>query len=257
MFPRLVADPRGRSRSSSHDVVEHHEVGDEDLVHPAPGLEAVQVVLGRLATRCAATRSPGSRLAGWMRSPSASSTAVTGCWASQSISRSGLQRGAARARSRRRAGRGRGRSGTTRRARAGAGCVPRVHVGARAAAAGADEVAQQPVHPDRIAGVRAVAGALERRPARRPVMPRERRAAARAGTIWSSVAVDHEHRAARRARPARRTGRGSEPAERRPACRPASPRRSRAPQPTQSSICLVECGSLNICAEEERRGSPR
>ena len=30
-----------------------------------------------------------SALAGWMRSPRASSTAVTGCWASQSISSSG------------------------------------------------------------------------------------------------------------------------------------------------------------------------
>ena len=55
-------------------------------------LEAVQVVLGGLGSRCASTRSRGSALAGWMRSPSASSTAVTGCWASQSISRSGMER---------------------------------------------------------------------------------------------------------------------------------------------------------------------
>ena len=32
------------------------------------------------------------RLAGWMCSPSASSTVVTGCWASQSISTSGRSR---------------------------------------------------------------------------------------------------------------------------------------------------------------------
>ena len=32
----------------ARDVVEDHEVGDEDLVHAAPGVEPVQVVLGRL-----------------------------------------------------------------------------------------------------------------------------------------------------------------------------------------------------------------
>ena len=47
-LPRLVADPQVVVLLAD-DVVEDHEVGDEDLVHPPPRLEAVQVVLGRLA----------------------------------------------------------------------------------------------------------------------------------------------------------------------------------------------------------------
>ena len=40
------------------------------------------------AVMCADSEA-SSALSGWIRSPCASSTAVTGCWASQSISRSG------------------------------------------------------------------------------------------------------------------------------------------------------------------------
>ena len=47
-LPRLVADPQVVV-ALAHEVVEDHEVGDQDLVHAAPGLEAVQIVLGRLA----------------------------------------------------------------------------------------------------------------------------------------------------------------------------------------------------------------
>ena len=46
-LPRLVPDPEV-VLLVPHEVVEDHEVGAEDLVHPAPRLEAVQVVLGRL-----------------------------------------------------------------------------------------------------------------------------------------------------------------------------------------------------------------
>jgi hypothetical protein len=46
-LPGLVADPEV-VRLVAHQVVEDHEVGDQDLVHPPPGLEAVEVVLGRL-----------------------------------------------------------------------------------------------------------------------------------------------------------------------------------------------------------------
>ena len=46
-LPGLVADPQVVGLLA-HEVVEDHEVRDQDLVHPAPGLEAVQVVLGRL-----------------------------------------------------------------------------------------------------------------------------------------------------------------------------------------------------------------
>ena len=105
----------------------------------------------------------------------------------------GMQRGAARARSRCRAGRGRARSARRGRARACARLRPRVQL--RAAAAGRDELAQQPVDPHRVARVRAVAGALER----------DERAAGHLGELLAdheragprrSVAVDHQHRAA-------------------------------------------------------------
>ena len=46
-LPRLVADPQVVA-VLAHDVVEDHEVGDQDLVHPSPRLEAVKVVLGGL-----------------------------------------------------------------------------------------------------------------------------------------------------------------------------------------------------------------
>ena len=46
-LPRLVPDPEVVALIA-HYVVEQHEVGRQDLVHPAQGLEAVQVVLGRL-----------------------------------------------------------------------------------------------------------------------------------------------------------------------------------------------------------------
>ena len=47
-LPGLVADPQV-VRLVADDVVEHHEVGEENLVHASQGLEALQVVLGRLA----------------------------------------------------------------------------------------------------------------------------------------------------------------------------------------------------------------
>ncbi len=47
-LPRLVPDPQVVV-GLPHDVVEQHEVGEQDLVHPPPRLEAVQVVLGGLA----------------------------------------------------------------------------------------------------------------------------------------------------------------------------------------------------------------
>ena len=45
--PRLVADHQV-VLALRDGVVEHHEVGDEDLVHPADRLERVEVVAGRL-----------------------------------------------------------------------------------------------------------------------------------------------------------------------------------------------------------------
>ena len=46
-LPRLVADDEVVVLGLD-DVVEHHEVVDQDLVHPADGLEGVEVVLGAL-----------------------------------------------------------------------------------------------------------------------------------------------------------------------------------------------------------------
>ena len=86
-LPRLVADPQV-VRLVAYQVVEHHEVGQQDLVHPADRLEAVQVVLGRLALDVA--RLVGQQRAGRVDPLTGRcSTFVTGCWASQSISRSG------------------------------------------------------------------------------------------------------------------------------------------------------------------------
>jgi hypothetical protein len=47
-LPGLVPDPEVVVLVA-HQVVEDHEVGQQDLVHPADGLEGVQVVLGGLA----------------------------------------------------------------------------------------------------------------------------------------------------------------------------------------------------------------
>ncbi len=46
-FPRLVTDP-GVVRLFFDEIGEHHEVVDQDLVHPANRLERMKIVLGRL-----------------------------------------------------------------------------------------------------------------------------------------------------------------------------------------------------------------
>ena len=48
--------------------MEDHEVGDEDLVHPADRLEGVEVVAGRLGGEVADSEA-SSALSGWIRSP--------------------------------------------------------------------------------------------------------------------------------------------------------------------------------------------
>ena len=94
--PMLVPDPQVIALLA-HDVVEEHEVGSEDLVHAAQGVEARGGRARRTPIRCALTRWPRCALAGWMHSPSASSTRVTGSWASQSTCRSGCRRRSSRA----------------------------------------------------------------------------------------------------------------------------------------------------------------
>ena len=141
-LPRLVADPEVVVLLA-HEVVEDHVVGEQDLVHPADRLEAVQVVLGRLALDV-------GRLVGQQRAGGVDALAPglehlrDRCWASQSISRSGWSLRSSR-RSPRRAARGRGRS--ARRCRAPA-CVASGLRPTGAAAAGDHEVAQQLVDLD-------------------------------------------------------------------------------------------------------------
>ena len=89
-LPRLVADPQV-VLLIAHEIVEDHEVREQDLVHPPDRLEAVQVVLGATRSRCGATRSRAGRWRGGSARPRDSSTAVTGCCASQSNSRSGCE----------------------------------------------------------------------------------------------------------------------------------------------------------------------
>ena len=202
-------------------------------------------------TRCGRTRWPGSALAGWTRSPRASSTRVTGCWASQSISRSGWQARAARRRSRRRAGRGRGRSARRGTARACGRERPRRRRGGGPARAG--EVA------DDAGWSRPGRGACGAWPEPSSVTSRapgmaSATAAPRAGPTTAS-AEPWTTRVGQRtcAQSAQRVSRGRS-ATPRPCRGGSSAGRSSRPQPIASSICLVECGSVNISREEEARG---
>ena len=62
-IPGFVANPQV-VLVGLHQIMEDHEVRDEDLVHPPPGLKAVQVVLGRLGLDV--VRLVGEVLAGGM-----------------------------------------------------------------------------------------------------------------------------------------------------------------------------------------------
>ena len=161
-LPRLVSDPQVELLLA-HEVVEHHEVGAQDLVHPANRLERVQVVLaglavdvGRLAGELGAGRVDRSRRG-------ARSTVVTGSCASHWISRPGTCSAQLRRRWRHRAMRGRARSATRPTARAWARVVLRRpgRPGRRPAGDPIGELAQQAVDLDRVAGGRRVAAAFE------------------------------------------------------------------------------------------------
>jgi hypothetical protein len=157
-LPGLVPDPQVVGLLPD-DVVEDHEVGHQDLVHPPDRLEG-----GRSCS--ADSRSMwvdslvSQALAGWMRSPSASRTRVTGSWASQSISRPGTSRRSSRAMARSRRAwpssmgedRYRARLGRRRARGPGAGGRGRPDPG---------DVGHQGVHLDRVAGPRRVPGPLE------------------------------------------------------------------------------------------------
>ncbi len=117
--PRLVADPQV-VRLLAHDVVEDHVVRDQDLVHPPPCVEAVQVVLGRL----------GLDVAGLVREQGAGGVDALALRLEHPRDRMlgepvdlevGMRGSAAPSRSPRRGGRARARSASRRTARAGGG----------------------------------------------------------------------------------------------------------------------------------------
>ena len=171
------------------------KLATQDLVHPPDRLEAVQVVLGRLASRCAPTRWPAARSPGGFARPRASSTRVTGCWASQSISRSGCSlRSSLGDRDVAPRVAEPDRRGDVERA-LGAGWRPRP--GRRSAPAPrrrVDEVAQEQVDLHRVADVRAWPAPSSVTSA--PPVASASAAPARCGLDRVAVAVDHEHRAA-------------------------------------------------------------
>ena len=247
-LPRLVADPEV-VRLVADDVVEDHEVREQDLVHPADRLEAVQVVAGRLGLRCGATRSrarrsPGARARRAPRAPRSPGAAR----ASRSRGRGGAR--AARRRSRRPGARGRARSATRCRARAWVASARRRQ--RRRRRRGAREVTDQEVRDHRVAQLRRVAAALERdqlrgrdrvghrRAARAARRPRRRpRGGAASGSGCGRPAPAPAHGAAA-ADPSRGRGRSSR-------------RRCRAPSRRASSICFVECGSVNVSVKKNSR----
>ena len=76
--PALVDDPQV-VRLVGGQVMEDHEVRHHDLIHPAGGVEHVQVVLAAFSGLMCALSLASQRDAGWTRSPCSWSTWVTGC----------------------------------------------------------------------------------------------------------------------------------------------------------------------------------
>ena len=156
-LPRLVADPEV-VRVVADDVVEDHEVREQDLVHPPQRLEAVEVVLRRLAFDV--VRLVREQRAGRVDPLSArlEHAEVTGCCASQSISRSGcsLRSSSAIAMSRFAWPSPIGDEMNSARLRR-----DRPRAQRPAGARRRDEVTQEQVDLHRVAGMRRVAGSVE------------------------------------------------------------------------------------------------
>ena len=178
-------------------------------------------------------------LAGWMRSPQASSTWVTGGCASQSMSSSGRSARSSRAiaTSRHAWPRPIGEeTNSARRRRRGRAARRRA---GRAAVGAGREVLEQLVEADRVAGVRAVplgAELDELGPGRRG------EGGAAVGRDEAVVAALRDERRARQARH-EVVDLGEVEARRPERARSASRASVSSPQPTESSICFVECGS--------------
>ena len=174
-LPGLVADPEVVGLLAD-EVVEDHEVGDQDLVHAPPRVEAVQVVLGGL----------GLEVPGLVGQPAAGGVHALALGLQHARDRVlrqpvDLQVGVQRAQLARdrdvtaRVARARSARTRTTPAAAATGRAPTARAGARRR----DELAQQPVDLHRIARLRAVAGAVAASPARRrsaPPAPRPARA---------------------------------------------------------------------------------
>ena len=232
------------------------KLAQQDLVHPPPAPGSSAGRARRTRARCAPDSLASSALAGWIRSPRAASTRVTGCWASQSISQVGMQAaqlvgdrdvapgvaqpdrrgdeqrppGSAPARAHRRGDAGAAAGGATRSTNSRSSRLTRT--GSRASGRW-----PAPSSIDQLA-----AGA-------------PRASGARVGQRRDRVvvAVDHQHRAAHaRAGSARTRSRST-------TCRDvgatSSPASVSRPQATQSSTGLVECGSGKHIAKKNSRKS--
>ena len=196
-------------------------------------------------------------LAGWMRSPSASRTRVTGSWASQSISRPGTWRRSSRAMARsRRAwpspiGEDRYRARLGRR---------RARVQVRVAGAGLAATPAPPTPANSATSVLTLTGsrawgacpAPSSRTSRPPSWSAS--SAPRQGSVWASSVPWITSTGQRTRGPSAATSAGSMilVSQPRNPARIVSMSVSRA-QPTQSSICLVECGSVKHVAKKNSR----
>ena len=197
-LPGLVADPEVVLLGSD-EVMEDHEVRDQDLVHPPPGLEAVEIVLGglrldvvRLVGQMGARRMDALALGlehpghGILRQPV---DLEIGMELAQLLGDRHVALRVAES----------DRRGDVERALAARASAARP--GRAARRRGVDEVAQQQVDLHRVARLRAVSGALERSRARRRSASRAPRPSRGGGRRRRPV--DHKHRAARSRPPAR------------------------------------------------------
>ena len=246
-LPALVGDPQVVV-GLADEVVEDHEVGDQDLVHAPPRLEAVQVVLGRLGLDVA-------RLVGQVAAGRVDALAgglerrghrvlgepvdlEVGMQVAQLAGDRDVAPGVAEADRRR---------DVERALAAAAAARPAPRRRPRR-----DEVAQQQVDPDRVARVRAVPGALERDERRRRSPPRAARRRRTAGprrrVPWMTSTGHGSARTARANSSASFSARPSWVSDQRLGV-------VSSPQPTQSSSCLVECGSVKNCEKKNSRKS--
>ena len=115
-----------------------------------------------------------------------------------------------------------------------------------------DEVADQEVDLDRVTGVREMARPFEDRECAARQLREPCTGGARAHGVVASV--DHEHRTVNAGQQLAHALLVGEPRVR-AGSRPTSRRPSPRPQPTASSRCFVECGSVRHCEKKNSRKS--